>query len=160
MVYKKTIVNFSILFLSIGGLYAQENTVATGGEANGSGGSASYTTGQIVYTKKTGTGGSESQGIQQPYEITVTTGIDETGIDLVINVYPNPTVDYLTLKIESDELETISYQLIDVQGKVIETKKITTNSTNINVEALPNSTYFLNIIENNKPVKTFNIIKK
>ena len=160
MVYKNKIISFCVLFLSIGGLCAQENTVAAGGEATGSGGSASYSTGQIVYTEKTGTGGSESQGIQQPFEILVTTGVDEKSIDLVMNAYPNPTTDYLTLKIESEEFKSMSYQLIDMQGKIIESEKLTTNTTSIKMEGLPKSTYIVNVIDNNKSIKTFNIIKK
>jgi hypothetical protein len=148
------------LLLGLGSLNAQENTIATGGEATGSGGSASYTTGQIVYTEKTGTGGSESQGLQQPYEISITTGVDETAINLEMNVYPNPSTDYLILKIESKEFSSMSYQLIDMQGKVLKTEKASANNTTIKMEGLAKSTYILNVIQNNKSIKTFSIIKK
>lgn len=156
----KTTTIFAVLFFLGGTVKAQENTVATGGEATGSGGSASYTTGQIVYTQKTGAGGSESQGVQQPYEITVTTGINEVGVNLKMNVYPNPTTNYLTLDVENKKLEQISYQLIDMQGKIIEVNKLIANTTLINMEGLPKGAFILNVIENNKSIKTFNIIKK
>jgi hypothetical protein len=39
-----------------------------GGEATGSGGSVSYSVGQVVYTTNTGINGSVAQGVQQPYE--------------------------------------------------------------------------------------------
>lgn len=64
-----------ILLLSIGlttGLRAQETIPVTGGEASG-GGTVSYTAGQIIYTTNTGTSGSVTQGIQQPFEISVVT---------------------------------------------------------------------------------------
>lgn len=160
MEYKKTILTFSVLFLSIGGVCAQENTVSTGGEATGSGGTASYSTGQIVYTEKTGSGGSESQGIQQPFEITVTTGVDEVDVNLKMNAYPNPTTNYLTLELENKKLEQISYKLIDMQGKIIEVNKLTANTTLINMEGLPKGAFILSVIENNKSIKSFNIIKK
>ncbi|RLD56213.1 MAG: T9SS C-terminal target domain-containing protein, partial [Bacteroidetes bacterium] len=68
----------ALLFLGLSNLQAQEVIPATGGEASGSGGSASYTVGQVVYTTNTGTNGnSVSQGVQQPYEISVVTGIAE-----------------------------------------------------------------------------------
>ncbi|MFM2191538.1 MAG: hypothetical protein RLZZ118_495, partial [Bacteroidota bacterium] len=44
---------------------AQQATTATGGDATGSGGSAAYSVGQIVYTTHTGTTGSVAQGVQQ-----------------------------------------------------------------------------------------------
>ena len=148
-------------FLLLGGMVsAQGNTVATGGEATGSGGTTSYTTGQVVYTKNTGTNGSVAQGVQQPYEISVTTGVEETSINLEMIVFPNPTTDYLTLKIESEEFKSMSYQLIDMQGKIIDSKKVTTQSSTIKMEGLPKSTYIVNVMEKNKSIKTFNIIKK
>jgi len=80
---------------------AQKNTVASGGNASGSGGSASYAVGQVVYTTNTGINGSVAQGVQQPYEISTTVGINETTIHLGMSVYPNPTTDYLQLKVKS-----------------------------------------------------------
>ena len=77
---------------------AQESVNATGGDASGSGGSASYSVGQVVYTTNVGTNGSVSQGVQQPYEISVVTAIEEAkGINLTVTAYPNPTTDYLSL---------------------------------------------------------------
>ena len=157
MKHKKTITSIAFLLLGLGGLHAQETIPATGGEATGTGGTASYTVGQVVYTTATGTNGSVAQGVQQPYEIFATTGINETSINLELSVYPNPTTNYLTLKVE--ETANLNYQLFDMQGKVIENKKVTTNTTSITMEALPTATYFLNVVKNNQVVKTFKVIK-
>jgi hypothetical protein len=157
MKHKKTITSIAFLLLGLGGLYAQESPTTAGGEATGTGGTASYSVGQVVYTTATGTNGSVAQGVQQPYEISTTVGIKETAITLELSVYPNPTTDYLTLKVE-DNTE-LNYQLYDLQGKVIENKKVTANSTTIKMEALPKAIYFLNITKNNRIVKTFKIIK-
>lgn len=156
---KKTITSVLFLLLSLGGLTAQESTVAAGGDATGAGGSSSYTTGQLVYTTNTGTNGSVAQGVQQPYEISTTVGIIETTINLELSVYPNPTTNYLQLKVEDEKLENLTYQLIDLQGKVIDNKKVAATTSTIEMEGLPKATYFLNITKNNKPVKTFKIIK-
>ena len=76
MKHKKTIVSISFLLLGIiGGLHAQESPTAAGGEATGTGGTSSYSVGQVVYTTATGTNGSLAQGVQQPYEISVTNSI-------------------------------------------------------------------------------------
>lgn len=157
MKHKKTITSVAFLLLGLGGLQAQESPTATGGEATGTGGTASYSVGQVVYTTATGTNGSIAQGVQQPYEISTTVGINETAINLALSVYPNPTTNYLTLKVEDNS--NLSYQLYDLQGKVIENKKVVANSTIVKMEGLPKAIYFLNVTKNNKSVKTFKIIK-
>ena len=159
MKHKKTIMSFTSILLGLGGLQAQEIPTAAGGEATGTGGSASYSVGQAVYTTATGTNGSVAQGVQQPYEISVTTGINETAINLEMSVYPNPTTNYLQLKVESEKLESLSYQLIDLQGKVIENKKVAASNTTITMETLPKAIYFLNVTKDNQAIKTFKIIK-
>ena len=154
---KNTITSIAFLLLGLGGLHAQESPTAAGGEATGPGGSVSYSVGQVVYTSNTGTNGSVSQGVQQPYEISVTVGLHETTLNLELSVYPNPTSNYLTLKVE--DLSNLSYQLMDMQGKVIEDKKVTAVNTTITMEELAKATYFLKVIKNNQIVKTFKIIK-
>ena len=77
------------LVLQLTGLHAQEAIITSGGDASGSTGSVSYTIGQVVYTTNTGTNGSAAQGVQQPYEISVVTGLEEAkGINLDFSVYP------------------------------------------------------------------------
>ncbi|MEZ7931736.1 MAG: T9SS type A sorting domain-containing protein [Flavobacteriales bacterium] len=157
MKHKKIITSFAFLLLGLGGLHAQESPTAAGGEATGTGGTSSYSVGQVVYTTATGTNGSLAQGVQQPYEISVTIGIKETSINLELSVYPNPTTDYLTLKV--DDFETLNFQLIDLQGKIIANKKVTNATTIIKMEELAKALYFLNVTKNNKVVKSFKIIK-
>jgi hypothetical protein len=157
MKHKKTITSAAFLLLGLGGLHAQESINGSGGEATGTGGTASYSVGQIVYTTATGSNGSVAQGVQQPYEIQVVTGVNETSINLEMSVYPNPTTNYLTLLTESSK--NLSFQLIDLQGKVIESKNVVNNSTNITLEGQPAATYFLNVTKNNQIVKTFKVIK-
>jgi hypothetical protein len=159
MKHKKTITSAAFLLLGLGGLHAQESINGSGGEATGTGGTASYSVGQVVYTTATGTNGSVAQGVQQPYEISVTTGINETTINLEMSVYPNPTTNYLQLKVESEKLENLNFQLIDLQGKVIENKKVSATTSTIKMETLPKAIYFLNVTDNNQVVKTFKIIK-
>ena len=142
----------------VGTLSAQKETVASGGDATGIGGTSSYSVGQVVYTTDTGTNGSVAKGVQQPYDISITTGVTETTISLTLSVYPNPTTNYLTLKIE-EAYKSASYQLIDLQGKVIKSNKVDGDETTIKMEGLPTSIYFLSISDNNQLIKTFKIIK-
>ncbi len=149
----------SILFLvaGMGSVSAQEAVDAGGGDAFGNGGSVSYSVGQVVYTTNSGTDGSVAQGVQQPYEISTANGVEESSINLEVSVYPNPTTNYLILKVE--ENVGLSYHLFDLQSKLITNDRISQNSTTINMEALPRSTYFLKVSRDNQVVKTFQIIK-
>lgn len=152
----------AVLLLGLGltGLQAQTSVNATGSNASGSGGSASYSVGQVVYTTNTGTNGSVAQGIQQPYEISVVTGIEEAkGINLSVSAYPNPTTDYLQLKVESEKLKDLSYQLYDMQGKLLQNEKLTGSETQINMSKYVPSTYFVRVIQGNQSIKEFKIIK-
>lgn len=152
----------AVLLLGLGltGLQAQESVNTTGGDASGSGGSASYSVGQVVYTTNTGTNGSVAQGVQQPYEISVVTGFEEAkGINLSVTAYPNPTTDYLTLSISEFEISNLSYQLYDMTGKLLQNKKLTGTETQIDMRNLVPTTYFVRVIAEHKSVKEFKIIK-
>ncbi len=157
MKYNKTITSMAFILLGLGGLQAQESPTATGGEATGTGGTVSYSVGQVVYTTNTGTNGSVAQGIQQAFEISTVIGINEVSIDLKLLVYPNPTTNYLTLNVEDNT--DLNYQLSDIRGKIIESEKVSSNSTSINVVSLPTATYLLKVSKNKQVIKIFKIIK-
>ena len=157
-----TLLTFTV---SLSTATAQENANAAGGDALGSGGTASYSVGQVLYTTNTGTNGSVAQGVQQPYEISVVTGLEEVkGINLSVEAYPNPTTDFLTLSIDDNvqirhALSQLSFQLYDSNGKLLQHDKITGTHTGIVMSNLIPAAYFLKVTEGNKEVKTFKIIK-
>ena len=131
---------------------------ASGGDATGSGGSVAYSVGQIVYTTGTGTTGSVAQGVEQAYEI-YSVGIKETTLNISLSVFPNPTSDFLTLKVEDYNNEALSYNLIDEQGKLILSEQITNQETQVAMSTLARGSYFINIVQTNKQIQTFKIIK-
>ncbi|MFZ4739613.1 MAG: T9SS type A sorting domain-containing protein [Bacteroidales bacterium] len=152
----------SVLLLGLGltGLQAQESTNATGGNASGSGGSVSYSFGQLISTTNTGTNGSVVQGVQQPFEISVVIGIEEaTGISLSVSAYPNPTTDFLTLEVKDFELSNLYYQLYDLQGKLLQSEKIMGKQKSIVMINLAPATYFVKVVKGDKEIKSFKIIK-
>ncbi len=149
-----------ILALGLTGLQAQESVTVTGRDATGSGGSVSYSVGQVVYQTHTGTNGSVSEGVQQPYEISVVTAIDETqGINLSVSAYPNPINDYLTLNVDDFESSILSYQLYDIRGKLLRSKRITGKQTTISMSNLVHGTYLVKVIHSEKEIKIFKIVK-
>jgi len=131
---------------------------ATGGDASGSGGTVAYSVGQIVYTTSTGTTGSVAQGVEQAYEI-YSVGIKETSLNISLSIFPNPTSDFLTLKVEDYNNEALSYNLIDEQGKLILSEQITNQETQVSMSVLARGSYFINIVQSNKKIQTFKIIK-
>ena len=153
----------TLLLLGFGAtvVQAQTTTNATGGNTLGSGGSVSYSVGQMGYTTYTGTGGTASAGVQQAYVISTLLDSPEfKDISLQIQAYPNPTVDFLTLDIGGTELSGLHFQLFDISGKLIESRKIASNIETIPMANLPMATYLLKITHNNQEVKTFKILKR
>lgn len=132
--------------------------MASGGDAIGSGGSAAYSVGQVLYNTDYGTNGSIIQGVQQPYEISVVLENNITGIDLSISLYPNPTSNFLILSIDK-LLPGTFYQLLDIKGNLIKKDKISETQTSIQVSEILPSTYFLSIGLEGKTIKTFRFIK-
>jgi hypothetical protein len=141
-------------------LQGQESIPTSGENASGSGGSISYTVGQIAYSAFSGTNGAIIQGVQQPYEISVVTAIETAReITLECNVFPNPTRGVVKLVFEAVADEEIRFLLYDINGVLLQDKKVESRETEISLENLSASIYFLKIIINNKEVKVFKIVK-
>ena len=138
---------------------AQEAVIATGGNAAGSGGSASHSVGQIVYTTATGTNGSANHGVQQPYEFFIV-GLDENpGINLQLNVYPNPTPSQVTLNIGNLDPKEMIYRLYDSRGKLLISSSLREELTEIPTGSYSNGTYLLQVYNGKSLLRTFKIIK-
>ena len=152
-----------LLGASLTALQAQDAIPATGGNASGSEGSVSYSIGQVVNTTHTGTNGSVTQGVQQPYEISVINAVEEAaGICLEWIVFPNPASEAISLKVDATtslSMHSIAYHLFDINGNLLESKPIEDNITIIPIQNLLPSVYFLLITNSNKEVKLFKIIK-
>lgn len=148
------------LFLGAFQAQAQESVATSGGNASGTNGNVSYTVGQVVYTTYTGTTGSVAQGVQQPFEIQTVLGAENFNINLQLAVYPNPTTNWLQLEVRNTDFSNLSYQLFDLNGRLIANQKIVNETSTLQMEQLPAAIYLLKVLDNNKEVKTFKIIKK
>jgi hypothetical protein len=158
---KKLILCIAFLIgLGLHGLKAQETIIPTGGDATGSGGSMSHSIGQIfVDSQSSGTDDSVNQGVQQPIEL-FTLGLEE---DLLLiastKVFPNHTSNKIQVRLELEDLSNLSYQIYDINGKLLQSKEILEFTTEVQLSQFPNSVYFLKIIRNNNLLKTFKILK-
>ena len=132
---------------------------ASGSTATGSGGSLSYTVGQVGYTSNSNSSGSLNAGFQQAYEISETTGLEETNVGLQATAYPNPTTNFLTLSVK-DLSQSQTYQIIDFNGKEIANGKLSTTETQLDFGSYVGGIYSVKITTNkNKIIKTFQVIK-
>lgn len=149
-----------LVFFGSTAVYAQSDINTAGADATGSNGSASYTIGQLNYATYFGTNGSASLGVQQPYEISVVVGVDELfGINLGLNVFPNPTVDFLSLEVDDYLDNNLTFYLYDLNGKILAEGSITQNVTTIQMSTYEPAIYFVKISQNQKDIKTFKIAK-
>jgi hypothetical protein len=153
--------NLTLIFLCVLQLsHAQETIPSTGGNASGTGGASSYTVGQLVYTTNISTTGSVSQGVQQAFEFQTLSNPGLLAAQLSAVTYPNPTTDFIVLKITDTTLKNLQYTLFDLNGKTIANNPIRTSSTEIPMKNLSIGMYLLKLTKKNKPLKTFKVIKK
>ena len=144
-----------LLFCTIGlHSFAQESVNSSGGDATGIGGSAAYSIGQIVYTSNSSSTGTISQGVQQAYEIYEVGLVDGEQV-VSVQVYPNPTSQFITLDFHDSFLSSYTVQLTDIQGKLIQEVEITDKKTELNLSHLSTASYYLVLTQKNKIIKKF-----
>lgn len=155
---------FTLLFLgSHSSLHAQQNTVASGGVHSGTGGTISFSLGQIDYINMASQTTLITQGLQQPFEIYVIA----TTIPIVIDkspeftLYPNPTKDYTVLHVKYSIVKSMSYVLYDILGRVVNKERLINVRTTIRMDNLPSAVYILTVIDDstNKVITQFKIVK-
>jgi hypothetical protein len=156
---KKTSLLLNVL-LATQLLCSQEAISVSAGEVAGSGGSGSYTVGQVFYTTNTAATGGVSQGVQHPFEFQTLSNPALTTVKVTAVTYPNPTKDFIILKITDRSLYNLRYTLFDVNGKSIVSDAIKSASTAIQMKHLAIGVYVLKVIQKNKSLKSFKILKQ
>lgn len=155
----KTITLIMFTLLLTNNTYSQNTPLSSGGVANGSGGSSSYSVGQLVYTTNTGSG-TVTQGVQQSFELFMLSNTELTTVNLTAVTYPNPISGYVILAVSDANLTNLSYILYDIQGRAVAKGRATQSKTQIEMQSLATGTYLLKVNQNNQELKTFKIIKK
>lgn len=142
---------------------AQENTVSSGGNATGTGGSVSYSIGQVFYQAHEGEGGTVTEGVQQPYEISVITSVEDApDIRLSVSAFPNPVSDRVIIVVDERVDFSVAgyyFRLFDISGRVIQSDRITGRQTEIDMSALDPAVYFIRIMDSQRELKVFKIVK-
>lgn len=159
---KNRVFLISILFMMTAGVFAQSAIVPVGGDAQSNGGSVSYTVGQVaVQTSSNGTI-SVAEGVQQPYEI-MTVGVDDYP-QIVLNavVYPNPTENIAQLQLNGFEIPIGGFRAIlyDGNGKMLQSLNVTDDITPFQIGQYATGTYYLELRDSKRLLKTFKVVRR
>jgi uncharacterized protein RhaS with RHS repeats len=110
---------------------------------------------------------SNGVGIQYSYDVmgnrtqevktNNTISVEENENPLQINVYPNPFVNELMIRLQENTLTKVL--LFDEQGKVVLEQKQDSQTAQMNVNHLSSGIYFLEV-QTDKGTQTFKVVKK
>ena len=135
-----------------------QNAISTaGGHFKTTGGSTSFTVGQVAYVLKKGNGPYLNEGVQQVYT-KKTTPVDELVYLKEVQLYPNPTQETLTLILSSKEDVLVRYKIMDYSGKEIRNGNIVSEQSEISLVDLPSGNYFISL-KSKKENRIFKIVK-
>ena len=144
--------------------FGQSAIVPVGGDAQSSAGSVSYTVGQVVTQTVSNSNGSISvaEGVQQPYEI-MTVGVNPyPQITLNAVVFPNPTDNLAQLMLNGFEIpmDGLQAHLFDSKGKLLQRIPVTDDLTTFQIGQYATGTYYLELRDGKRVLKTFKVIRK
>ena len=157
---------YILLFISTLSLasFGQSAIVPIGGDAQSGSGSVSYTVGQVVtQTASNGSGSiSVAEGVQQPYEIQAVGVNHYPQITLNAVVFPNPTENLAQLMLNGFEIPTEGLQahLFDSKGKLLQRIHVTDDLTTFQIGQYATGTYYLELRDGKRALKTFKVVRK
>lgn len=137
----------------------QQNIAATGSYFENNEFSVSWGVGELAIETFSSGNYIVTQGFQQS-KLEVT-NIDNTNSEFdYIEVYPNPTSDFVYLNFKDKAPLACEYQMIDTEGKVMNKQKITEQSVQVSFVNKKTGVYFMRIFSDKTLIKTFKIVKK
>ena len=135
---------------------------SSGGYTQNGGYSVSWTLGEPVIATAQNDSTTLTQGFQQPtYNVVAITTQTIEGFD--VNVYPNPSSDFVIIDWTTDLQNMIYITLFDMAGKMISEQSFaaTQDKISLNMSELASAQYFLEVkVQNNSVTKIFRITKK
>jgi len=155
------ILSFFLLFNS----YGQDNLANVvspdGGSYIGEAMVIDYSLGNWTVLNMDNSNGQIANGISHEYLITVST-TEQTKDNFQLKVYPNPTTEWIFLKLIDATVRPERFNIVDATGRLIVTG-VWPNSTNevkINLKNLVSNIYYLKMIgDNDEILKSLKFIK-
>jgi hypothetical protein len=101
-----------------------------------------------------------TQGFHQE-NYSVSLGFIDTALHANIQVFPNPTVDFISVLLDRNDLVGIlSLKITDTKGTVLLQKKINEIGTTIDFSEYASGIYLLFVKRNNQLITSYKIIKE
>ena len=166
---KKLLLSISIVLttvLAYGQSIAPAAVTTAGAKLTQSNGSLSFTVGELVVEPHTdgngnSLGGGFTNGSTSSTTITSVKQPDEE--KLMVNVYPNPTADMLTLDVQHIDVDAYTIAIFDASGKQVYTANHAgiNSRVNINLSSFESGTYLLNLTSNKQERHgTYQVVRK
>jgi len=130
------------------------------------GGTLSNASGSISYTIGEGVAQTFSKGekvLTQGFQQTLLLVSDEKvlrELNFSIIVFPNPTNEVVTLRVEKESFTGLLYLLYDLSGRLLAKKEIENSDTTIPFQSMQAGSYLLEVLDGKLGLKTFKIIKQ
>lgn len=159
------VISIALSFLGFRIGHAQEVISSGGGGGDyiiSPNGYLTFTVGEPISETFQGTTGILSQGFQQPDSMKIPgIGVKElSGFISSISAIPNPAKKFIILKVTPLSINTLFYYLYDSKGETLLKGQILNENTEIFLDHLSPSSYYLKVTANQKTVKILTIVKQ
>lgn len=151
--YKKFIITLILMIVIVGTVSAQSTFSTIGGDASSGSAKLSYTAGQVAtqpararVTNVEQISAKLTEGVQQAYSISELKIEGATPIAADIKIYPNPTTDNITVKVDGEA--NLNYTLYDVSGRKLSNGKLQNGETAIYMSEYAAGSYVLKVTGN------------
>ncbi|MFD1315891.1 T9SS type A sorting domain-containing protein [Namhaeicola litoreus] len=118
-------------------------------------GSLNATLGEIAIATDQSSEGIITQGFHQT-NLSVLS-VDDFDPQLKVSLYPNPSPDLF--HIEMEDFTTAIVKVYNVHGQLMLDQILDNNNSEVHTEQLKKGMYFLTVFKNDKPIKTYKILK-
>jgi len=141
--------------------FSQSGFVSLGSSVSAQQGNISYSIGQSAYVNSKTAGGTMEFGVQQPYQYVAITAVSNLNSSFDIEIYPNPTHETVSIKNLSRLMANgkLNVLIMGRTGQVIAQEVIRNERTKMDVQKYLPGTYFLNIFQKGKLLKSYKFIK-
>jgi hypothetical protein len=159
---KKQLLTISLIAF-IGAVKAQtvmpELLSSSGGSGQNAQGSLAWTIGEPVTATVSDGTSTLTQGFQQP-TLLIATAQNEHNNLLSLFVYPNPTADYVMLKLDQSDDAQYNYRVFDSSGKLVNEGKANFSQPSISFQGLAAGQYTISLLSPKLKQQSISIIKQ
>jgi hypothetical protein len=153
----RTMFSLALALLPVS-LVAQHDVVAAGGNGSSSGGSISYSIGQIAYTNESNAAGSIHMGVQQTYTVTPIF-VEEALSQIEFSLYPNPTRDHVIISMPLMRMGVV-VSVFDMEGNLVVETPVQSTQTLLLAQEWPAAHYIIRICDDAVNCSEYKLIKQ